>query len=114
MFALAEQRRLNRGVEFKRLIRAAAAFRDLYDDKAIAERVRRSRNTVASWWSGAVPEPETTERLAEATGLDPDELHRYLYRGGPPPHLPEPGSRAERAIAEGLRRDREPPLDEEP
>ena len=99
--------RLARGMEFKRVVRAAAALQALYDDSAIAAAVKRSRNMVASWWAGATPEPPTLRRLAEATGLDPDELFAYVYRDGPPPKLVEPGSPLEQAVREAMRRDRE-------
>ncbi len=99
--------RLARGMEFKRVVRAAAALQSLYDDSAIAAAVKRSRNTVASWWAGATPEPPTLRRLAEATGLDPEELFAYVYRDGPPPRLVEPGSPLDQAVLEARRRDRE-------
>lgn len=79
--------RATRGMEFKRLVRAAAALQALFDDSAIAKAIKRSRNTVSSWWTGATPEPTTLRRLAEATGLDPDELFAYVYRDGPPPKI---------------------------
>lgn len=99
--------RTARGMEFKRVVRAAAALQSLYDDSAIAAAVKRSRNTVSSWWTGATPEPHTLRRLAEATGLDPDELFAYVYRDGPPPKLVEPGSPLDEAVREAARRDRE-------
>ena len=99
--------RLARGMEFKRVVRAAAALQSLYDDSAIAAAVKRSRNTVASWWAGATPEPPTLLKLAEATGLDPEELFAYVYRDGPPPKLVEPGSPLDQAVSEAARRDRE-------
>lgn len=73
------------GIDFKRLIRAAAAMRGLYDDKAIGEAVGRSRNTVAAWWKGTRPEPDTLAELASTTGLDADDLFAWVYRGGEPP-----------------------------
>lgn len=106
--------RAARGMEFKRVVRAAAALQSLYDDSAIAAAIKRSRNTVASWWAGATPEPLTLRRLADATGLDPDELFAYVYRDGPPPKLVEPGSPLDEAVREAARRDRERQRSEDP
>lgn len=90
-----------RGMEFKRYVRAAAALVDLFDDTAIATALGLSRNTVGRWWSGAQPEPETLGQLADVTGLSRDELSRFTYYDGPPPHLPQPedAEAAERADA---------------
>lgn len=95
-----------RGHELKRYVRAAAALHELYNDADLGREVGVSRMTVLGWWSGAVPEPGTITRIAEATGLDYRELDDYLNRGGPPPRLVEPDSRAAEAIREGATRDR--------
>jgi transcriptional regulator with XRE-family HTH domain len=82
---------LERGQTLKRYVRAAAAMHELYDDVAIAERVGVQRGTVGKWWTGATPKGDTLFRLADATGLAPDELLRFLYSDGPPPSLPASG-----------------------
>lgn len=107
MLSPPEQARLDRGQALKRYVRAAAALRELYDDKAIAQAVGRSRNTVASWWQGAQPEPETLRRLAAVIGLDPAELVAFVYYDGPPPLIVEPASPVESGVREGIRRDQE-------
>jgi len=110
----AELDRLVRGEQLKRHIRAAAALRGLYEDTDIAERVGRTRITVGQWWRGAQPDPASLVRLAEATGLSPDELMRFVYQAGPPPTIVPPASAAAEAIREGIRRDRARPLPEDP
>lgn len=89
----------HRGQELRRVMRAAAAMRGIYDDLAIADAVGVHRNTVSGWWKGATPEPDTLLRFAEATGLPIDELARFVHYGGPPPRLgwvtPEQRSEAE-------------------
>lgn len=114
MLSPPEHARLARGQALKRYVRAAAALRDLYDDKAVAKAVGRSRNTVASWWQGAQPEPQTLRRLADAIGLDPAELVAFVYYDGPPPNLLEPGSPVESGVREGIRRDQERQQPEDP
>jgi len=109
-----ELARATRGEDFKRLVRAAAALVGIYDDKALAEAVGRQRNTVAGWWRGAKPEPDTIQPLGRVTRLDADELYRYLYLGGPVPRLAQPGSPADRALQEGLRQGLRPQPPEDP
>jgi hypothetical protein len=93
-----------RGRHLKRVVRAAAALNELYDDVAIGEAVQVSRGAVGSWWGGAQMQPDTIRRLAEATGLSPDELTRFVYFDGTPPVLPSP---AILPVLEGDRRARE-------
>jgi transcriptional regulator with XRE-family HTH domain len=106
--SFSEEERAARGGEFKRVIRAAAALHDIYNDKDLAAAVGTSRNTVGSWWSGAVPEPDTLDRLAAATGLDRRELSDYVHYAGPVPTMPSPGSPLDEAAREGLRRGLQP------
>lgn len=94
-----------RGHDLKRYVRAAAALRGLYDDKAIARRVQRSPNTVAGWWRGARPDPESLAAIADVTGLSSEELVQYVYFDGPAPVI-QPGA-AGSAFQEGIRRDQE-------
>jgi len=101
----AEAAALVRGQVFKRVIRAAGALRDLFDDASIAEAVGVGRGAVGDWWTGARPGAETIYRLASATGLSPEELTRFVYFDGPPPALPEPESPVTSGVQEGLRRD---------
>ena len=110
----AEVESRTRGAELKRVIRAAAALHGLYDDSAIGERVHRSRATVAGWWKGAQPSPDTLAEIAAATGLSVDELTRFVYFDGPAPRLVAPGSPVDSAVQEGIRRDRERPQPEGP
>lgn len=101
----------DRGQLVKRYVRAAAALRGLYDDTAIALEVGVDRIAVGRWWQGAQPKPDALGRLALATGLSTDELTRFVYYGGPPPTLPlDPLS----GVREGIRRDRERLLAEDP
>jgi transcriptional regulator with XRE-family HTH domain len=100
-----------RGQTLKRYVRAAAAMNELYDDVAIAERVRVQRGTVGKWWTGATPKGETLFRLADATGLSADELLRFLYSDGPPPSLPASGPSGLRS---GVRQAQAHPDDEAP
>ncbi len=102
-----------RGMELKRVVRAAAALRDLYDDVAIGQAVGRTRMTVAGWWRGAVPSPDPLRALAEAVGLPIEELTAFVYFDGPPPRVVAPESPADAAIREGIRRDQDdpPPVD---
>lgn len=72
----------------KRLVRAAAALSELYDDTAIAEATGVNRGAVKGWWDGARMQPPTIQRLADATGLSAAELTSYLYFDGPLPRLP--------------------------
>lgn len=88
MLSPAEAAAVARGLQLKRYIRAAAAMQGIYDDAALGEAVRVHRRTVAGWWQGSRPSPETLRQLAEATGLQVDELGRFIYYDGPPPHLP--------------------------
>lgn len=73
------------GDDFKRHIRAAAALVGIYDDTSLAAAVHVQRNSVAGWWHGAKPAPETLARLAQATGIDLALLTQWVYFGGPPP-----------------------------
>ena len=108
------QTELDRGEDFKRLVRAAAALVGLYDDTALADAIGRQRQTVSHWWTGAQPKPDALVDLAETTGLDFDELFRYVYRGGPVPRLVQPGSPADQGLQEGLRQGLPPPPGEGP
>jgi transcriptional regulator with XRE-family HTH domain len=116
MLSPAELGRLERGAEWKRYIRAAAALREMYDDTAIAEAVGRTRIAVGRWWQGARPEPDTLLEIARATDLSPGELATFVYYDGPPPRLAGcPESAVESGVEEGIRRDRErPPLADPP
>lgn len=97
-----------RGREFKRLGRAAAALSDLYDDTDIARELEVSRMTVGGWWNGALPKPSLLQRFAEATGMDADELVRWLHMGGPRPTWPPlQQDAATSGLREGVRRDRD-------
>ena len=100
---------LARGQLFKRVIRAAAALNELYDDVSIGEAVGVGRGAVAGWWTGSRASPETIYRIADVTGLSADELHRFLYADGPPPTLPAGGSPVASGVQEGLRRDQQRP-----
>ena len=114
MLASADLARMAWGEDFKRLVRAAAALVGLYDDTSLADAIGSGRNTLRGWWNGAKPSPDMLTDLAEATRLDPDELYRHVYRGGPMPRLAVPGSPADQALQEGLRQGLEPPPDEGP
>jgi len=105
---------LIRGRVFKRIVRAAAALNDLYDDVALGRAVKVSRGAIGAWWRGAQPEPETLLNLTKATGLSADELYMFVYADGPPPSLPEPGSPVLSTFEEGQRLDRERPQPEAP
>jgi hypothetical protein len=108
MLSPAELGRLERGAEWKRYLRAAAALRDLYNDTSIGEAVGRSRIAVGKWWQGARPEPETLRQFAEATGLSLEELAAFVNYDGPPPRLAGcVETAAESGVQEGIRRDRE-------
>ena len=108
MLSPMEAAALERGQQFKRYVRAAAALSDVYDDVHLAELTGVQRGAVFGWWRGSRPSPETLHRIADATHLSVDELGRFTYYGGPPPHLPDPagerregealGAEAERAL----------------
>ena len=93
---------LDRGQRFRRYVRAAAALRGIFDNSELARRMEVQRGTVNGWWTGARIEAESIPRLAEVTGLDADELWRFVYADGPPPTLPDP---ALSPVLEGIRRD---------
>lgn len=93
-----------RGQLLKRYVRAAAALSGFFDDASLAQAVGIGRGAVAGWWTGSQPSPPTIFRLAAVTGLSSDELTRFVYDGGPPPSLPEPGSPVDSSVREGLRR----------
>ena len=114
MLAQTELARATRGEDFKRLVRAAAALVGIYDDSALADAIGRQRQTVSHWWMGAQPKPDALADLAETTGLDFDEMFRYVYRGGPVPRLAQPGSPADQALQAGLRQGLPPPPDVDP
>jgi len=86
-----------KGQILKRVVRAAAALNDLYDDVAIAEATGKGRGTVAGWWEGARMQPETIQILADATGLSREELTQFIYFDGPMPQLPDSGRAGLRA-----------------
>ena len=90
MLSPAEAATRERGLDLKRVMRAAAARADLYDDVAIAAAVGVSRNSVGNWWKGAVPEPETLRRFAIATGIPTGQLADFVYYGGPAPTIEWP------------------------
>lgn len=96
-----EVRAQNRGQLLKRYVRAAAALRGMYDDKAIAAAVGRGRGAVGAWWTGSRMEPDTIMRLADVLGLSFEELSRFVYGDGPPPRLPASGPAG---LQEGVRR----------
>lgn len=110
MLSAQELAALVRGQVLKRVIRAAAALNDLFDDVALARAVRVGRGAVNGWWKGAKPNGATIVDLARATGLSADELYRFLYADGPAPTLPAPGSPVESSVREGLRLDQQRPL----
>lgn len=85
MLSPAETAARVRGRDYKRVMRAAAAVHGLYDDVAIAKELGVSRNTVGAWWKGALPEPDTLRRFADATDLSVEELWRFVYSDGPAP-----------------------------
>lgn len=114
MLSPVEAAAMARGQILKRYVRAAAALNDLYDDVALGEAVGRNRAAVGNWWRGSRPDPEVLFRLADATGLSPDELTRFVYSDGPPPALPQPGSPVVASVQEGLRQDRQPRQPEAP
>jgi transcriptional regulator with XRE-family HTH domain len=103
-----------RGQILKRYVRAAAALNDLFDDAALADAVGLGRGAIAGWWRGAQPSGATIFRLADVTGLSPDELTRFVYQDGPPPTLPAAGSALVSSVQEGLRRGLGYQLPEEP
>lgn len=110
---------LARGRDLKRCVRAAAAYRGLYDDTAIAQAAHVNRGAVGAWWDGAQMKPETLQRIADATGLSFDELTRYVYLGGPLPRLPQSvdvASAVDSGQIEGARRlhSREPGAEDPP
>lgn len=101
VLSLSEQAARHRGQDLRRVMRAAAALRGIYDDSAIADAVGVHRNTVSGWWKGATPEPETLRRFATATGLSVEELRAFVYDETDPPHLDWTTA----AVLEGARRD---------
>src|SRR4051812_46529325 len=72
-----------RGQILKRYVRAAAALNDLFDDASLAAEIGIGRGAIAGWWRGAQPSGEAIFRLANVTGLSPDELTRFVYSDGP-------------------------------
>ena len=79
---------LERGRVLLRYVRAAAALQDINDLKDIGRRARVSPQAMREWATkGARPSPDTLDRIADAVALSRDELHAYVYRGGPPPRL---------------------------
>lgn len=90
---------LHRGQILKRHVRAAAALNDLYDDASLGEAIDLGRGAVAGWWRGARPSPDSIYRLADVTGLSPDELTRFVYSDGPPPTLPLHDPTSEQELA---------------
>ena len=101
-----------RGRDLKRCVRAAAAFQEIYDDKALAEAVGVGRGALTGWWRGSRLQPENIERLAAVTDLAVEELTQYVYFGGPLPRLPEGSGPA--GLREGVRRGQEPLADGAP
>ena len=73
--------------DVKRVVRAAAALRGLYDDTAIGRVVGRTGVTVSRWWQGQLPDARTLLQLAQAIGLDYEELAKFWIGSGPPPTL---------------------------
>lgn len=98
-----------RGLALKRYVRAAAALQGIYDDATLADAASVKRGTVAGWWRGAQPSPETLRHLAGATGLSLDELAGFIYYDGPAPHLPDPEELEARERAEAAERSRHAP-----
>lgn len=105
----AEAAAFMRGQDLKRYVRAAAAMRGLYDDTALGKAVGRTRVAVGKWWTGSKPEPDAVGRLASATGLSVEELGRFIYYDGPPPHLPDPVEAEAQERAEAAERSRRVP-----
>lgn len=97
----AEVAAFERGQDLKRYVRAAAALVGMYDDTAIGRAVGRTRIAVGKWWTGAKPEPDAVRAIADATGLSVDELGRFIYYDGPPPHLPDPAAEEAEGEARG-------------
>jgi hypothetical protein len=102
-----EEARMLRGQELKRYVRAAAALHGMFNDADLARAVNMSRMAVEAWWAGAQPSPQTIGRLALTTGLSRAELTDFVHHDGPPPRIVWPGSPADEAIREGIRRDRD-------
>lgn len=101
----------DRGRVLKQYLRAAAALNDLYDDTALGEAVGMTRAAVKGWWTGAQMKPDTLGDVARITRLSVDQLMSFVYRGGPPPTLPDP---ANLPVLEGIRQARELLADEAP
>lgn len=92
---------LARGRDLKRIVRAAAALREIYTDTALAKATKVTRGAVLGWWGGAQMAPDTIHYTADATGLSRDELTEYVHYGGPLPRLPGP---TDLPVLEGGRR----------
>ena len=103
MLSAPELAAYDRGQTLKRIVRASAALRDLYDDTAIAKALGLQHQSVGNWWTGTRPSVPNLFDLARITGLSADELTRFLYSDGPLPTLPEPGSWVASSVQEGLR-----------
>lgn len=103
--------RVQRGHEMKRYVRAAAAMRGIFEDRALATRAEVSERTVSGWWRGAVPKHEALDSIARTTGLARDELVDWLYYDGPPPRLPGCDEPEEIAVARLSDPPSEPPQD---
>lgn len=97
------------GQDFKRYIRAAAAMQGIYEDVELGRAVGVHRRTVAGWWLGAKPSPDTLRAIASTTGLAVDELLAFTYYDGPPPHLPDPVEDEAQGRAEAAERSRHAP-----
>lgn len=86
--------------EFQYVIRARAALVGLFDDTSIARAIGRRRETVAGWWKGARPDPDTLAELADALGLSRAELFGWVYLGGPQPAITPSNQEQEAAVRE--------------
>ena len=107
----------DRGRTLKRIVRASFALLGIYADSAIADELGVQRGALAGWWTGAQIKPDNIATLAEVTGLSYAELTEFVYRGGPPPHLPELVEVGRQAADEGHRRastHRSPPSPDTP
>lgn len=112
MLSPGEAAALAKGEALKRVVRAAAALKEIYDDTKLGEALNKNRGAVGAWWTGVQMKPDTLRRLAEVTDLSFEELTRFVYLDGPPPTLPAPSGPS--GLREGIRRAEEHPDDEGP
>lgn len=102
VLAPAELQRAAWGADFQRVIGAAYRLVGIRTDKELADLLGISETALQGWWSGAQPRVERLYALAEVVGMNPDELVRWVYRGGPQPSMPSPEEQ-ERVMREARR-----------